>query len=93
MQDRKNYHVTIETLFFLIGKANLADSSVKEDWQESTDASSQSYFGHLGNAIVSIAGQEIFDHWCETSEIDFDLANRSGIGVNTIMSLLSDTQE
>jgi len=74
-----HYHQTIKTLFDLLAQANLADSDCdeKQQWQRAYDARQSNYFGHVASSIVWIAGQEIYDHWCECNEIDFTLASRN----------------
>jgi hypothetical protein len=74
-----HYHQTIKTLFDLLAQANLADSDSddKQQWQRSWDARQSNYFGHVASSIVWIAGQEIYDHWCDCNEIDFTLASRN----------------
>ncbi len=73
-----HYHQTIKALFGLLAQANLADSDSdhKQQWQRAWDASQREYFGHVADSIISIAGQDIYDHWCNTNEIDFTLATR-----------------
>lgn len=73
-----HYHQTIKTLFDLLDQANLADSDSdeKQQWQRAWDANQREYFGHIANSIIAIAGQDIYEHWCYTNEIDFTLATR-----------------
>jgi hypothetical protein len=74
-----DYQKTLQNLFNLLHQANLADSDSddRQEWQMQWDSCQSDYFGHLADAIVSIAGRPIFDHWCETSEIDFSLSSRN----------------
>ena len=74
-----HYHQTIKTLFDLLDQANLADSysDKKQQWQRFGDASQRDYFGHIANSIIAIAGQDIYDLWCDRNEIDFTLATRN----------------
>ena len=73
-----DYRTTIETLFGLLSQANAGDCvECREEWQRADDASQRSgLYGHLRNAIVAIAGEEIVEYWAETNELIFALANR-----------------
>lgn len=74
----RSYNSTIQDLFTMLDRANIADTEDKQAWQRSIDATqARGYFGHLAKAVIAIAGQPIFDHWCETNEIDFALADRN----------------
>ena len=73
-----SYEETITTLFELLAQANLADSEQAENWQSPNDANqNRGYYGLISNAIISIAGSEIVDHWVKTNEIDILLAARN----------------
>lgn len=73
-----NYEETIHHLFALLELANLGDSDIAEHWQHEDDPYQHPkyFYGAIHNAIEAIAGPEILEHWCTTSEIDINLANR-----------------
>ena len=68
----KTYEQTILNLVEMLSLANAADSDNAEEWQKPNDA--RIMFNGLRDALIAIAGQEFFDYWCETNEIDFTLA-------------------
>jgi hypothetical protein len=72
-----DYETTVRTLFAMLTQANAADTAERKGWQVAPDASSFGYFGHLRDALKEIAGEAIFDHWCDTNEIDMALASRA----------------
>jgi hypothetical protein len=75
----EEYEKVIRELFAMLAVANRADSDdhANKEWQLEVDASQRhGFFGHIANAIVSIAGQRIFDYWAETAELDITLASR-----------------
>lgn len=77
MSARQSYHARIESLFALLVEANTADCvEAREGWQRHQDAEQRNYFGHIANAIKAIAGDSIYDHWVESSEVNLQLANR-----------------
>lgn len=73
----RTYNETLETLFSLMTEANAADSDQKAPWQDPYDADQRGYFGELADAVRRLGGDEIYDHWVETSEIDLIRATRN----------------
>ena len=77
------YITTLSALFALLITANKADGKEAKEWQQPNDAlltlanggKSTMYTG-IWEAIASIAGYEILEHWAYSNEIDFNLANR-----------------
>lgn len=69
------YKQTILQLINLLSLANKADADNHEEWQVPQDASDM--FDGLAKALVVIAGEDFFDHWCETGEVDFTRASRN----------------
>lgn len=74
----------IQQLFAMLTACNAADSDAAESWQHPDDSLERfrergngGAFGHLARALVSLAGQPIYEYWCETSEVDLTLANRT----------------
>ena len=72
-----NYTQIINNLFRLLELANASDSHYAKDWQREDDASqSNGMYGDIHNAIKKVAGSAILDHWCDTGEVDYELADR-----------------
>ena len=74
-----SYEETIQSLFATLHQINLADSNIAEDWQKSSDASQQDAYGQISKAIVSLAGQDVVDHWSATGELDLSLCDRKPV--------------
>ena len=75
------YHQMIKQFLAMLTLLNTADSDDNKgaDWLEPVDASQRlGAFGDLAAALVQLAGDEIYEHWCETNEVDLTLANRNG---------------
>jgi hypothetical protein len=74
------YHQMITHLFAMLTLLNTADSDDNAvEWLQPVDASQRlGAFGDLAAALVQLAGDEIYEHWCSTSEVDLTLANRNG---------------
>lgn len=73
------YHQMITHMFAMLTLLNTADSDERADWLQPVDASQRhGAFGDLAAALVQLAGDEIYEHWCSTSEVDLSLANRNG---------------
>ena len=75
---KMDYNTTIRTLFEMLSDANMGDDvETRQWWQDSDDASERcGSFGHLRKALIAIAGEPIFYHWCETGEVETVLADR-----------------
>lgn len=72
-----NYYERITWLFGLLAVCNTADSNEPaEDWLVSYDSSRHGLFGKTRDLIIELAGNDIFDHWCGTNEVDLKLAKR-----------------
>jgi hypothetical protein len=72
-----DYARRIIQLFGLIAVCNTADSpEPAEEWLVSYDASSQGLYGKTRDLIIELAGNEIYDHWVRTNEVDIKLAKR-----------------
>ena len=71
------YKQTILQLIDLLSLANKADSDNHEEWQVTQDAGGM--FEGLAKALVVIAGNDFFDYWCKTGELDFTLASRNKV--------------
>jgi hypothetical protein len=72
-----NYRETLNALFWVLETCNAADSSGAQPWQIPEDANSRGgAYGHVRNAIVALAGEEIVAKWAETGGIDWNLVNR-----------------
>ena len=72
------YHRMITQLFAMLTLLNTADSDDNAaDWLIPIDASQRlGAFGDLAAALVQLAGDDIYEHWCSTGEVELTLANR-----------------
>jgi len=68
------YRANILSLFRLLSEVDKAD---REPLQWHHDDDQLGYYGHIRAALISIAGSAIVDHWDETGEIEYLLADRS----------------
>tara|TARA_R100000278_G_scaffold120997_1_gene104020 strand:+ start:151 stop:399 length:249 start_codon:yes stop_codon:yes gene_type:complete len=76
--DTLSYHETIKALFDVLATCNNGDHDMEaQDWQKPRDASQQSAFGHVYDAIKALAGDAILEAYCEIGEIDLSLASRN----------------
>ena len=72
------YHQMITQLFGMLSLLNTADSDEREEWLQPVDASERhGAFGDLVAALVQLAGDDIYEHWCRTGDVDLTLANRN----------------
>ena len=73
-----SYRQTILDLFGVLAQCNMADSDWDaHPWQDVGDCGQRECaFGFVYNAIKSLAGEAVLDHWCETNEIDLSLCDR-----------------
>jgi hypothetical protein len=73
------YKRTIQNLFDILLQCNAGYKEDALEWQIPLDASTDGAYGHLRQAIISLAGESLYGHWLSTSEIDWRLSNRTGI--------------
>lgn len=72
-----DYHRTICSLFETLEALNTADSSAPVSWTRKQDScQATGAYGHISDAIISLAGIKIVEHWVETGEVDLTLADR-----------------
>ena len=70
------YFDTIATLVRMLETLNTADADEAATWLEPDDSHHAGPFGNVRDCLVAIAGFELYDHWCHTGEICFELASR-----------------
>jgi hypothetical protein len=76
--NRMTYQETIRSLFEILHQCNAADGPNAADWQHPTDA--RRAYGHIRNAIESLAGEDVIDHCANSGELVHTLCDRTEEG-------------
>lgn len=75
--DQKDYIDTVNALCDMLEQANLADTDQAQYWQRVRDSrGGEALHGHLGNALLLLAGEPFSTFFFETGERSLMLLSR-----------------